>query len=198
MNFLAHIYLSGDNDFLKIGNFMADSIKGKSYKKYPPNLQQGILLHRKIDTFTDAHPTVFKSSHRLFPKYSHYATVIVDVLYDHFLARDWLLYHEQPLEDFVKDFYALLDKNFDLLPKNVQRFYPIMVAQNWLVSYKSLEGLEKILWQMNGRVKTDIFLDKAIKDIKQDYLLYETEFTSFFEEIRVFAKRERENLNSLS
>ncbi len=177
---------------------MADSIKGKSYKKYPFKLQQGILLHRKIDTFTDAHSTVFKSTHRLFPKYSHYASVIVDVLYDHFLAKNWQIYHKQPLEDFVQDFYTLLDKNFDVLPKNVQRFYPIMVEQNWLFSYRNLEGLEQILWQMNGRVKTDIYLDKAVKDIKEDYLLYEAEFTSFFEEIQLFAKHERENLNSLS
>lgn len=198
MNFLAHIYLSGNDDLLKVGNFMADSIKGKAYKKYPNKIQQGIILHRKIDSFTDAHPTVYTSAHRLFPKYGHYSSVIIDVLYDHFLAKNWQVYHKQALENYIQDFYALLDKHFDVLPKNVQKFYPIMVSQNWLLSYQSLEGLEQILWQMNGRVKTAVHLDQSVREIKRDYKLFEAEFTSFFDEMMQFAEQERKNPSSLS
>ena len=84
MNFLAHIYLSGDNDLLKIGNFMADSVHGKRYLDYTDDLQKGILLHRFIDTFTDAHPIYRQSRRRLYEKYGHYAGVIMDFVYDHF------------------------------------------------------------------------------------------------------------------
>ena len=89
MNFLAHIYLSGDDPELKIGNFIADAVKGKKYTTYPQKIQEGIILHRKIDSFTDAHPIVKKSASRLFSKYGHYNSVIVDILYDHFLAKNW-------------------------------------------------------------------------------------------------------------
>ena len=98
MNYLAHIYLSGENDMLKIGNFIADSVKGKKYLDYPVSIQQGITLHRNIDEFTDSHPIVHQSVHRLFDKYSHYSTVIVDILYDHFLAANWQDFHETKLE----------------------------------------------------------------------------------------------------
>ena len=121
MNFLAHIYLSHDDDDIKIGNFIADSIRGKKYKNYPAQIQRGILLHRHIDTFTDAHPTVRQSTKRLHENYSHYSGVIVDILYDHFLAKNWKKYSDVPLETYVDDFYHLLEDNFDTLPLNVQR-----------------------------------------------------------------------------
>ena len=82
MNYLAHIYLSGDNDLVTIGNFMADGVKGKRYKKFSKNIQVGILLHRHIDTFTDAHKTVRQSTKRLHKKYGHYSGIIVDILYE--------------------------------------------------------------------------------------------------------------------
>ena len=92
MNFRAHIYLSGENEPLKIGNFIADSIRGNSYLDYPEDLKNGILLHRYIDTFTDAHPIYRKSKHRLHEKYGHYSGVIMDIVYDHFLAKNWNKY----------------------------------------------------------------------------------------------------------
>ncbi len=91
MNYLAHIFLSGTNDFLKIGNFMADSIKGTDYEKFPLEIKKGILLHLHIDSFTDSNLIYRKSKHRLHEKYGHYSGVIMDILYDHFLAKNW--YH---------------------------------------------------------------------------------------------------------
>ena len=97
MNFLAHIYLSGEDEGITIGNFIADGIKGKKYLSYPASIQKGILLHRGIDSFTDSHPTVRQSTARLHENYGHYSGVIVDILYDHFLAKNWEEYHEQDL-----------------------------------------------------------------------------------------------------
>jgi acyl carrier protein phosphodiesterase len=96
MNFLAHIYLSGDNDLLKIGNFMADSIRGHHYEDYPTEIRKGILLHRAIDSFTDMHPIYRQSKHRLHEKYGHYSGVIMDIFYDHFLAKNWNKYSNEP------------------------------------------------------------------------------------------------------
>ena len=102
MNFLAHIYLSGDNEELKIGNFIADSVKGKQYLEYPPGIIDGIVLHRAIDTFTDTHPIVSRSVERLFERYGHYSRVIVDILYDHFLAANWKDYSDIPLKGQIQ------------------------------------------------------------------------------------------------
>src|SRR5699024_9402759 len=150
MNFLAHIYLSGNNNELKVGNFMADPIKGSDFENYPGDFRRGIILHRKIDSFTDAHPIVQQSTHRLFEKFRHYNGVINDVFYNHFLAKNWKNYHSQDLASYIQDFYRLLEENFDILPEKIQNFFPYMKSQNWLLSYKDISGIEKILSQMSA------------------------------------------------
>lgn len=194
MNFLAHIYLSGNNDLLKIGNFMADSIRGHHYLDYPDELRKGILLHRYIDTFTDAHPIYRKSKHRLHEKYGHYSGVIMDIVYDHFLAKNWATYSEVKLEVYADQFYQLLLSNHDILTEKIQKMIPYMMARNWLVSYASLEGLEMILFQMDHRTKHRANMQEAIVEVKQFYTEFEAEFTLFFEELQNHCQ---EKLNKL-
>lgn len=186
MNYLAHIYLSGEDNDLKIGNFIADSVKGKKFISYPDEIQKGIILHRAIDTFTDSHPTVKKSVHRLFEKYSHYSTVIVDILYDHFLAANWDNYSSIPLEDYVADFYQLLHDNFEVLPKRVQHFLPYMEEDNWLLNYATVDGIGKILYQMNIRTKNRSHMDLAVRELKLYYSEFEEEFKLFFKDLENF------------
>lgn len=195
MNFLAHIYLSGGNDLVTIGNFIADGIKGKAYRKYRRELQIGILLHREIDTYTDAHPTVRKSTKRLHEKYSHYSGVIVDILYDHFLAKNWDSYCDTPLDKYVDHFYDSLEDNFDILPLRIQKMMPYMITNNWLISYASVEGIAKVLEGMNRRTHNRSQMNLAVNELEEFYEEFEKEFTSFFEELITFAK---EKLNYLS
>ncbi len=198
MNFLAHIYLSGDNEGVTIGNFIADGIKGKKYIKHPLQIQKGILLHRGIDSFTDQHPTVRKSTARLHKNYGHYSGVIVDILYDHFLAKNWKKYHQQPLEEYIQDFYRLLRKDFDILPSRIQRMMPYMISDNWLLSYATVPGISKILVQMNRRTKNVSKMNFAVIELEEYYTEFEEEFTSFFTELELFSKnklRELENYN---
>lgn len=183
MNFLAHIYLSGDNDLLKIGNFMADSIRGNHYLDYPDQLQKGILLHRAIDTFTDAHPIYRKSKHRLHEKYGHYSGVIMDIVYDHYLAKNWTKYSNEKLEDYAEAFYKLMEDNFNILTDKAQKMLPTMKDQNWLLCYASLSGLERILFQMDYRTKHRVNMQEAIVEVKEFYFEFETEFALFFEEL---------------
>lgn len=184
MNFLAHIYLSGEDEDITIGNFIADGIKGKRYQNFPPLIAKGILLHRAIDTFTDAHPTVHKSTARLHKNYGHYSGVIVDILYDHFLAKNWSKYSDVPLDEYVQDFYKLLRENFTILPARIQRMMPYMIADNWLLSYATVEGIGKILAQMNIRTKGISKMNLAVEELEAYYKEFEAEFTSFFEELR--------------
>lgn len=187
MNFLAHIYLSNNNPLVSIGNFIADGIKGSEYKSFPRDIQIGILLHREIDTFTDAHPTVRQSTKRLHQNYSHYSGVIVDILYDHFLAKNWNRYSKVPLEFFVSNFYDLLEDHFELLPKRIQHMIPYMIADNWLLNYANIEGIQKVLDGMNRRTKNLSGMNNATSELITYYSEFEQEFTEFFEELRRFS-----------
>jgi acyl carrier protein phosphodiesterase len=184
MNFLAHIYLSGDNDLLKIGNFMADSIRGHQYEAYPTEIRKGILLHRAIDSFTDMHPIYRQSKHRLHQKYGHYSGVIMDIFYDHFLAKNWNSYSDEKLEDYAEKFYTLLKNNYEILTERTKGMIPYMIGRNWLVSYASIEGLEMILFQMDHRTKNRVAMHESIVELQQFYVEFETEFQLFFEELQ--------------
>ena len=196
MNYLAHIYLSGENNLVTIGNFIADGIKGKDYKSYPQDIQTGILLHRHIDTYTDAHATVRKSTKRLHEKYSHYSGVIVDILYDHFLAKNWSAYSNIPLDKYCDTFYDSLEENFDILPSRIQHMMPYMIADNWLLSYSSIEGIQNVLEGMNRRTKNRVQMNLAVNDLKDFYNEFELEFTSFFEELILSSKDKLKILSS--
>lgn len=196
MNYLAHIYLSGDREMITIGNFIADGIKGKKYKKYPRDIQIGILLHREIDTFTDAHKTFRKSTKRLHKKYGHYAGIIVDILYDHFLAKNWNLYSDVPLDNYVDSFYSSLEKHFELLPKRIQRLLPFMISDNWLLSYSTITGITKVLEGMNRRTENRSKMNHAVDELQEFYTEFETEFTIFFNELIEFSEQKLKVLSS--
>ncbi|WP_456441281.1 acyl carrier protein phosphodiesterase [Psychroserpens sp.] len=183
MNFLAHIYLSGDNEMITIGNFVADAIRGNKYKLLSPEFQVGIKLHRHIDTFTDAHPIVRQSTKRLHKNYSHYSGVIVDVLYDHFLAKNWHKYSDIPLDIYIDNFYECLKGHVDILPERFQKLMPFMIADNWLLSYAEIDGIQRVLNGMNKRTNNKSKMNLATKELKEFYSEFEEEFTLFFEEL---------------
>jgi len=189
MNFLAHIYLSGDNDLIKIGNFMADGIRGKQFEHFPEDVQKGIILHRFIDTYTDSHDIFRQSTKRLHEKYHHYAGVVVDIIYDHFLAKNWTKYSDENLEDFINRFYSSLHKNYDILTEKTQGLMPYMIERNWLLSYRTVEGIHQILTQMDRRSKNISKMQFASEELKEFYAEFEQEFTAFFEEIQHQAKQ---------
>jgi acyl carrier protein phosphodiesterase len=163
---------------------MADSIRGNTYLNYPTDIKNGIILHRAIDTFTDAHPIYRKSKHKLHEKYGHYSGVIMDIVYDHYLAKNWSDYSDIKLEEYAADFYKLLQDNYEILTEKTQKMMPSMIARNWLVSYASLEGLEMILFQMDYRTKHRVNMQQAIVEVQAFYQEFEEEFTLFFEELR--------------
>nr|WP_315159264.1 acyl carrier protein phosphodiesterase [uncultured Flavobacterium sp.] len=194
MNFLAHIYLSGDNDLIKIGNFMADGIRGKQFETYPLEIQKGIILHRFIDTYTDAHPVFRKSTKRLHEKYHHYAGVIIDVFYDHFLAKNWNNYSDESLADFTDRFYQSLRDNHDFLSERTKGMMPYMIEFNWLVSYQTVEGISRILTQMDSRTKNESKMRFSPNELIEYYTEFEQEFTTFFEDIRIESRQKLELL----
>jgi acyl carrier protein phosphodiesterase len=188
MNFLAHIYLSGENDHIKIGNFMADGIHGKNFDEFPADVQKGIRLHREIDSYTDFHPIFRQSKHRLHQRYGHYSGVIMDIFYDHFLAKNFSKYSAESLEDFSRVFYKLLDDNFTILTPRFQKILPVLKKENWLVMYATIDGITHILYNMDRRTRLRSKMQFSVEELDLFYTDFENEFTLFFEEMRIFAK----------
>lgn len=195
MNFLAHIYLSGHNKKVTIGNFIADGIKGKKYQNYSAQIQKGILLHRAIDSYTDAHPVFKISTKRLHKRYSHFSGVIVDIFYDHFLAKNWDKYSEIQLEDYISDFYKNLEQHKEILPPRVLQMMPYLINDNWLLSYASIEGINKVLEGMNRRTNNVGKINNAITELEEFYSEFENEFTEFFDDAIKFSEQK---LNEIS
>ncbi|MCU0420220.1 MAG: ACP phosphodiesterase [Cyclobacteriaceae bacterium] len=189
MNFLAHLYLSGDDPARKVGNFMGDFVKGRALSaRFEPGIVAGIGLHRAIDHFTDTHALVKQSKKRLQPTYRHYSGVIVDVFYDHFLARHWPTYSPEPLADFAQRAYQdILDRS-PILPDEVKQLLPYMMKGNWLLNYQHVEGIDRALTGMSRRTTFVSHMQHASADLQEHYTAFEAEFSHFFPELRAFCE----------
>jgi acyl carrier protein phosphodiesterase len=196
MNFLAHIFLSGNEEDVIVGNFVADAIKGNYLQRFPEGFERGIRLHREIDYYTDRHPVFRASKSRLSPKYGLYSGVIVDLYYDHFLAKYWSEYSDENLNRYVAGIYFLLIRRFHLLPPRSRRILPFLVTQNWLVGYRDFESLQKVFNGMSWRTKHQSGMEHAIGDLRAGYEIYEKEFREFFPEIIKHIDQYRSNLKA--
>jgi len=194
MNFLAHIYLSNENEHLKIGNFIADAIRGNNYKHLPEGIQKGIKLHRAIDSFTDSNKTVRISKRRLHERYNHYDGVIIDILYDHYLAKNWTNYSNIPLQDYTQAFYKILNKHYNILPEKIKQLMPPMIKDDWLYNYGNLAGIERVLQGMNRRTKNKSQMHLAIEDLKINYVNFENDFELFFQDLIAFTNNKTKEL----
>ncbi len=173
MNFLGHAVLSfGDADLLA-GNMIADQVKGKAaFQKFPERIQQGILLHRKIDAFTDAHPATARAKILFRSAYGLYAGALMDILYDHFLANDARYFpDEKTLQDFAAKCYSQLESNAAFFPPPFALFFPFMKTQNWLFNYRNLKGMKQSLLGLQRRAKYLTEVDTAFEIFIAHYYL---------------------------
>jgi acyl carrier protein phosphodiesterase len=183
MNFLAHIYLSGNNDLVKIGNFVGDWIKGNDYKQYPEDIQKGILMHRYIDSYTDNHPVIKKSKFRLNEKYHKYSGIIIDIFYDHFLAKSWKNYSNVSLDDFIGNLNKSLLVYMHYFSKDIQDFIPRFMKYKWIESYATLNGIEKVLEGMSKHTSLPDKTVDAIDILKLHYESFLNEFCEYFPQL---------------
>jgi acyl carrier protein phosphodiesterase len=189
LNYLAHIYLSGKEEEVKIGGFIADSIKGSKYNEYPEGMRFGILLHRKIDTYTDTHPAVMKSIQRFRHVYGRYSGVAVDMLYDHYLASDWKNYSDLDLKEFAGNFYTSLNKYKTFLPERFLQFMPIFIRKDRLSSYANLTAFEEVLQKMGEHTAMPAASDAAIDLIWSEYYNFKDDFLNFFPDLAAYTQK---------
>ncbi|MCF8302691.1 MAG: ACP phosphodiesterase [Bacteroidales bacterium] len=183
MNYLAHAYLSGNDKWIIIGNFIGDHVKGNDMDDYRPEVRRGIKLHRHIDYYTDTHPIVKQSINRLQDKYHKYAGVVVDMFYDHFLARYWKDYSSEDLHDFTKRIYKIISTHYFMLPGKTRWILPFMRRRDWMASYAELEGLQRALGGMAKRTPFQSDMEYAVQDLEENYDDFLEEFRSFFPEL---------------
>ena len=190
MNFLAHIYLSGDSREILIGNFIGDYVKGKNITGYPDEVKQGIMLHRKIDSFTDSHSITRSSKKIIAEKYGLYAGIVVDIYYDHFLSANWDLYSEMPLREYIHDRYSLLDSGFSIFPAGVKSWFPYFIKSNWLETYIHFEGLNMVFKRMSYRTSLPDHSDYAVNQLKENYDFLKENFIDFFADMREMVQKD--------
>ncbi|MCD6068864.1 MAG: hypothetical protein K0S33_3690 [Bacteroidetes bacterium] len=184
MNYLAHLYLSSPDPERMTGNFIADSVKGDHFNDYPPGVRDGILMHRAIDDFTDHHPVVLSGKKVFSSQFDKYSGVLIDVYFDHLLAKHFGNYSTIPLNEFAIHTYDILRPWQYLFPENAGRFFGYMLKENILLRYADLEGIEQVLKGITYRIKNRMILNESLQlFIENEDLLYEY-FVEFFEDIR--------------
>ncbi len=189
MNYLAHLYLADNDTESLLGNLMGDFVKGHVDGHLSPAIQQGIALHRKIDAFTDVHPVFKQSKQRLSPEVRRYGGILVDLFYDHFLARHWDSYAKLPLRHFSQQVYGILLSHYELLPNAMQRSVSYMIRVDLLMSYREITGIDNALRGIGRRLKRANPLASAAKELQRHYPALEADFAAFFPELRCYVAR---------
>lgn len=184
MNYLAHALLSNNDPNLLVGNFIADHLRGNDFRDFPPEIIDGIYLHRRIDTFTDAH-SLFKKSKRVFYNgFERYSGILTDIYFDHLLARDFEKYGAGNLADFSARVYKVYQQHSQLLPQSSSRFLDYVIGNNIYPAYATIEGIEKVLYHLSHRIKHNVKLDDSIRLFRAHEKELESNFSSFFEDAR--------------
>ena len=191
MNYLAHLYLAQGSAESMIGSILGDFVKRSLKDQYPTEIKRGIELHRQIDTYTDSH-AMTRASRRLYsPLRRRFAGIIVDLCYDHFLYHHWSKFADTALDNFIAHAYDLLKTHQAMLPERLQAMIPFMVRDDWLGSYRDLNGVKQALLRLSKRVTNGDRLPGAIDEIQVHYRSLETHFLIFFPDLIRFVKNIR-------
>lgn len=190
MNWLAHLFLSDPTPAFRLGGLLPDLVSMAAMAELSPEFQRGIQRHRQIDTFTDAHPVFRRSVQRFAPPFRRFGGVLVDIFYDHFLARDWASYSETPLPDFAAEVYASFDSHCGEIPHEAHPPLREMRTSNWLCSYRELSGISAALSRISLRLRRPIDLAASVPILEEQYGAFQADFADFFPELQTHVRNE--------
>ena len=199
MNFLAHIYLARQSADAMFGALLGDFVKGKFTAQYSQPIALEISLHRKIDIYTDTHPSVKEARQLFHPDRRRYAGIALDVFYDHVLAKNWDSYCVTPLQDFIDCFHQALLQRKALWPDDLAKIAHRMIEQNWLSSYSEFESIKVAINRISQRLsRNGHLLRDGLSDLGANYGVFSTGFLKFFPELIEFTEQERSRLYASS
>lgn len=188
MNFLAHVQLSHGIAPLITGNLVADAYKGNKHEKLPSAIQHGVILHRRIDHFTDTNSAVLELKKILNPYFGRYAGVALDVYFDHFLSQQWELYNKTKLNEEIPVIHAHLKDNLEHVSADAKVFLERLISYNWLTAYEKKSDLEQIFNQMARRFSVEV-LKNSMLPLEKHYLEIEATFSAFYPLLILESKR---------
>ena len=197
MNYLAHLYLaalpadlskrpaslSGGCEESLVGSLLGDFVKGDGYDDYSTGIRQAILLHRWVDAYSNAHPVYCRSKRRIHSSYRHTKGILLDLFYDHFLARNWDQYAAEPLPAFTRRVYSALKVHLDILPPRLRQILPRMAADDWLLAYRDIANIGHALAGLSRRLSRENELHRGLDELRANYGELEGDFRAFFPEI---------------
>jgi acyl carrier protein phosphodiesterase len=183
MNYLAHAYLSFGDEETMIGNFIADHIRLRQADHLPETIRRGISLHRKIDHFTDTHPLFIKSKRHFYEGFERYSGVLMDIYYDHVLAKNFGKYSKIPLQEYTQNIYRTLQDNSRFLPESSKRFLDYAVERNTFFEYSKIEGIELVLKHLSHRINHGIWLNESVPVFIANEKTIEQNFFEFMEDL---------------
>jgi acyl carrier protein phosphodiesterase len=187
MNYLAHLHLGGQRPGQLLGSLYGDFVKGRLQGQFEPEVEAAIQLHRSIDVYTDRHPLVDVSLSRFSVTRRRYAGIVLDVFFDHCLARDWSLYADRPLTQFTSNVYRVLSAESQL-PERLAKIAPHMMAHDWLGSYREFEVLEQVLRGISRRLTRPEELAGAMRELRVLYEPLSEDFRLFYPQLQDFAQ----------
>ena len=185
MNYLAHLFLSCDNEDHLLGNFIADSIKRPEGLVFSQSIKEGIKLHKLIDQYTDTHPLVKQSTKRLHHKHHKYSSVVIDIWYDHLLAKNWNKYSDISLRLFADKMYSILKRRVGDMPSKMKLNLPAMAADDWLMKYAEMDGMLEMFARLSKRVSRP----ELLLDVKETFLEAEEGLEADFQEFFPYLQR---------
>lgn len=201
MNYLAHLYLAAEpadlskrqasladgSDESLVGSLLGDFVKGNGYHSYSPGIRRAIHIYRRIDAYSNAHHVYRWSKRRIHSSYRHTRGILVDLFYDHFLARDWDTYADEPLPHFTRRVYRALEAHRDILPPRLQSVLTKMVSDNWLLAYRDMTNIGHALAGLSLRLGRENELHKGLDELQANYAALEGDFRAFFPQLLEYA-----------
>lgn len=182
MNYLVHLFLSDPTPECLLGNLMGDFVKGRLDDTFPPEIRRGIAQHRTVDSFAQRSLAFRQSKSRLDERYRHGKGILVDIFYDHFMARNWRRHADIPLNAFARHVYRLLEAHVELLPPGLQAVAPRMIAHNWLESYREEKVIGRVLERISARLRRPTLIGEGLAELEKNYAGLERDFEAFLPE----------------
>jgi len=190
LNVLAHLYLSGNHKQVMTGNYLGDFVRSSQFREFSDDVVFGIELHHAIDTYTDAHPTVQKSKELCRAAFSKYATVVVDIYYDHFLAKHWGTFHTDSLQSFATQSYEVLGSQQTLFPQKAKRFYNYLSEHDVLQGYADFKRLEQVFFGMSRRASFESNMEQGVEVLYEHYTALQEQFFVFMKDLNAFVSKQ--------